>query len=1008
MPKSENRNNLNVAGRSIESTFNVALGEAIRRSTRRWQASSTENIVVESTNVFLGESNSAKRPDILIRDLEIPPVVIECSYSGQDADSDAIARLGLRPVDSLLDIKTAFAVLIPSKYRSMDLNLSIDSLLSYEDQLQYCIHQSVRNGSKSEPDSHSNRRFPELGFIHGSVADLTSLLLGSAAPKEEYEAIARSVASHLRNAALALQKGMTPHALSQLTDVVFQRSPLTALLTSMVLWLNAFLTQNRLAANAVAEVPSLSYEQTALPVEQVLEEWRKIIETNWRSIFEPATKVLEVIAAAAPNLVALALREVVTCVRTLEEARIGLQVNVGAELLPQLSEDRKEAAAFYTQPASAELIARLTVTKESLSETSWQDAELMKHRVLADFACGTGALLRAGFKSICDLHERALLSEYDERCLHVDALESGLVGTDVSPIASHLTATSLAVLGHGVPYSETRIGWLEVGGETAATGSLEFFEREYVEDLMNSVSGESRSRGSGQSQKPIAVTNSSVDWVLMNPPYSRTRGGQSAFDIAGLSDDERRACQDRWAKLIRAEPVNKVAGMAASFLALARKKVKPGGRIGFVLPLTAAFAESWRNTRAMVEQEFEDIVVIATASGKAIGRRAVSADTHMEEMLLVATKRSSKLSESVVPSAIHPVTCVTLHDPVLRCGEATEIARSIFKAIKSASQSGSRTFPVRIGNSQIGGVYSYRGSKIGNPWSPLGVINSDLAYAADRLAEGYLEFIDDRERLSIQMRSLDELFKVGPTHHLIGHLIGNEPIGAFEFYDLTGRDAVYGRDRSLWHASAARQSSLVVEPTHKGFLHPTSDKSSVDRMRSKRSTSFYARNMSWTSQALLVATTELRVHGGSSWTTLDNREGRYANILALWMNSTFGFIVHWTQGQRTHTGRARTQIEALKNIPCPDFTPLGDEQLDAAKEAFKQIEKKKLLPACQAHADPVRKEIDDFVCHILGLSERAQKTLARMRRAWCEEPSVHGWNKKALDVLNRSNGSLGG
>ena len=71
---------------------------------------------------------------------------------------------------------------------------------------------------------------------------------------------------------------------------------------------------------------------------------------------------------------------------------------------------------------------------------------------------------------------------------------------------------------------------------------------------------------------------------------------------------------------------------------LARNKLKPGGKLGFVLPLTAAFAQSWEKTRAMLATEFENIVAVAVP-GSGGGAENMSADTHMSEMLLVATKR---------------------------------------------------------------------------------------------------------------------------------------------------------------------------------------------------------------------------------------------------------------------------------------------------------------------------------------------------------------------------------
>ena len=171
----------------------------------------------------------------------------------------------------------------------------------------------------------------------------------------------------------------------------------------------------------------------------------------------------------------------------------------------------------------------------------------------------------------------------------------------------------------------------------------------------------------------ISVPDASLDYVLMNPPYSRTRGGQSAFDIAGLSDRDRAACQKRWRELVKNEPVNNQAGMAASFLALARQKVKPGGRIGFVLPLTAAFADAWSRTRQMIEEDFEDIVAVASSEG------SLSADTGMQEMLLTATRRQEKSRQS------SPIRCVTLRSIPSRLGEAGEVARAIRQAVRKVS-----------------------------------------------------------------------------------------------------------------------------------------------------------------------------------------------------------------------------------------------------------------------------------------------------------------------------------
>ncbi len=349
----------------------------------------------------------------------------------------------------------------------------------------------------------------------------------------------------------------------------------------------------------------------------------------------------------------------------------------------------------------------------------------------------------------------------------------------------------------------------------------------------------------------------------MNPPYSRTRGGQSTFDVEGLSEGERKACQKRWKKLISDEPANAKAGMASSFLVLAAKKVKPGGRIGFVLPLTAAFADTWTATRKMIERDFVHVSAIAIAAGQALGKDALSADTGMEEMLLVATRRK-KPNKSDQWSL---VKCVTLASPVTRLGEAGEVARAVRGAVDRVAEVGTSR-PIRVGEAEIGQVYVFDAGGEGAPWGPLGVINSSLAIAADRLAHGCFRFLDVNTELQPGMTKIGEMFEVGPSHDSIGHLTGKDPRGAFEFFKVTGPADAIGEDRALWKADGKTQRNLVVLPTHKGF---SVDSEKVNEMRAQRGTLFYARNMRWTSQPLLAAVTEHNNMGGGKLDSIATR-----------------------------------------------------------------------------------------------------------------------------------------
>ena len=979
-------------GKSIETVFNVALGIVVSRTTAKWRRDSADVILAEKLDVFEGSENRTKRPDVLIIDPQMPPVAIESSYSAADADKDAINRLGLQPKGKLSKILTAIAVHIPIRYQKLNIAETVEELRQ-DTEIRFAVHQRIESMSNQTTNGLSLRRWPQSGFLEGSVFDLVSLIQGAALPKEELEKVAALVADLVDNAARTFQRTMRDSSLEQLSHVVLQRSPVSALRTSMVLWLNALLTQERLAQSDVEGIEELNLNplpRSLLSTNDYIQTWTKIQKRNWRSIFEPALNVLKLLANIVPNLTVQALFQLIRGVRAIEEAGIGLHINVGAELFPKLSEDRKEAAAFYTQAASAELLASLTIKREELSDEEWSNAALFDTRCIADLACGTGTLLRAGYARVASFHEISGGTTSSLSRLHQHAMEHGLIGTDISPIASHLTASSLAAIGHGLPYEGTRVGWVEVGGSSNATGSLEFFERHEVSDLFDSLSPSGSSRGEAGEAYSVVVPDGSLDWILMNPPYSRTRGGQSTFDIAGLSERERKACQRRWQKLVQNEPVTKTAGMAASFLALARKKVKPGGRIGFVLPLSAAFAESWRVTRGMLEMEFEDITAVVVAAGKSNRRNAFSADTGMEEMLLTATRRKNK--REGIASPIH---CVTLRDPVTRCGEASELARAIANVTNGLSVE-SAHLPILIGDEEIGSGCLLQTRGKAEPWNPLGVVNGGLALAADHLASGSIEFDNAFERLSVDMTDLGEIIGVGPTHHLIGHVHGNQPTGAFEFYEVVNEADALNPDLALWRADSKKQTSLCVKATHKGFPHNSASRDMQTSMRESRSRFFYSRNMRWTSQSLLAASTSKPCFGGRAWNALQHQDDRILKTLVLWANSTLGLIVHWTQGQRTQAGRSTTQVEALKKIPVPDFSRLDEQQLKEIPEIFDQLAPLELLPACQAHIDDARKQIDEVVMDLLGISGDARLAVAQMRGLWCREPSVHGWNKEAL------------
>ena len=989
-------------GKLQEHTFNREFGTVLAETKAGWLAHADEYILAERTGaLFRG------RTDVLIDDPGMPAAAVETSFDAEGADEDARDKLGRRTTRGGRELLAALAVHIPEECQDLSADAVRAKLRDGSQHIGYALHQKgLSDGTR--------RRWPAEGFIRGTVHDASRLIAAAAMPKEVVDARADGVALLVKQAAATLQSKLHDRAQREIAGVVGQHSPLEGLRTTMVLWLNALLTQQQLQFQGVCGIPPVRTVSGVRPdpSEQV-GVWRRIIRINRRSIFEPAVKALAACGVLNRAGTTEALRRLIEAVGVIEDADLGQHISVGAELFPKLASDRKESAAFYTQPPTAELLAGLTIRRSDKSDPEWAGSDLLRQSIIADLACGTGTLLKAGYLRVQALHEWAGGTEDSVAELHRGALELGLRGTDISPIAAYLTFSVLANIGKQEEYGNTQIGCVSVGGVSGQTGALEYLDGSVAEDLSGLSYGTAGRVEYRESS--VEVLHGSADWILMNPPYSRTRGGQSAFELTSLTEQDRKRCQKRWSYLVKNEPAQLRAGMAASFLVLAKQKAKRGtGRLGLVLPLTCAFADTWTETRRMVESEFTDIVLIATASGASDRRVGFSTDTGMEEMLLVATRRKSPQEESQAARAV--LHCVTLYEACTRNGEAGEVARAIQQA-QAQCLAANTTHPVAVGNSEIGCITAIHASGRGLPWNMVGVTHGGLALAADLLTRGVLDHIVGTPiPLGLEMGTIEEIFDVGPTHHLLGHPKGASPIGAFEFHPVTSKIDAMGADRALWKADSKEQRSLRVLPTHKG--QPPPDGGSTERREEMRATAgklFYARNLRWTSQALMAGTTARSTLGGRAWTVLRHKDARVRKAFALWWNSTLGMVVHWTQGQRTQNGRSTTQIGALRKIPCPRLDKLSDAALKVAVRRFETLAQAKLLPARDAVKDPMRRQIDAAVAEMLeahskrAASEQAVRfrrvaesgignAVGVLRELWCAEPSVHGRRGPRDDV----------
>ena len=128
--------------------------------------------------------------------------------------------------------------------------------------------------------------------------------------------------------------------------------------------------------------------------------WTQILQINYWPIFAIGKDLLEQLPAADARRLLHQLRDTAAQVNA---AGVDHAHDLTGRVFQRLISDRKYLATFYTLPPSAALLARLAVAK--MNPIDWSDPAHIAQLRIADFACGTGALLSAVYEQIAARHD---------------------------------------------------------------------------------------------------------------------------------------------------------------------------------------------------------------------------------------------------------------------------------------------------------------------------------------------------------------------------------------------------------------------------------------------------------------------------------------------------------------------------------------------------------------------------------------------------------------------------
>ena len=220
--------------------------------------------------------------------------------------------------------------------------------------------------------------------------------------------------------------------------------------------------------------------------------------------------------------------------------------------------------------------------------------------LIADFACGTGALLSAAQRAVYRRYRRA---GGDDKGLHQALMEHVLTGLDIMPAATHLTCSMLSSSHPSLAYGESQIHTMPYGidGGTTHIGALDLLESEHSMSLFATGQSIAGSEAHLSTQHSVTIKDESCDPVIMNPPFTRPTNHKGAArantpvpSFAGFrkSHEEQKAMSK---KLRRCQPEfgHGSAGLASNFMDLGHRKLKDGGVLALVMPFTFARGNSW-------------------------------------------------------------------------------------------------------------------------------------------------------------------------------------------------------------------------------------------------------------------------------------------------------------------------------------------------------------------------------------------------------------------------------
>ena len=753
---------------------------------------------------------------------------------------------------------------------------------------------------------------------------------------------------------------------------------LAALQIGCLVLFNALAFQDRLAG-AASGVPT-ARESWRDGLDGIRRAWQAICDDiDYVPVFDIAGQIADVLNDGPDEL-----RQSVidTLIQAVVDTRRVEGHDLSGRLFHTLLTEAKFTGAYYTSVPAATMLSRL-VFEGWPPGVDWSDHEFPASLNVADLACGTGTLLMAVAAEAQRRHESAGGS--NAPALHKAMVEQALHGYDVQLSAIHFAATSLAMLNPEIQFDRMNLYVMPLGVEedNVSLGSLEFLgaseaDVQYAlspETLGVAVEDVERVSGGG-TQGVGRATLPNLDLAIMNPPFTRSVGGNLLFGNRQPAD--RRRLQDELSRRLREQQASATAGLGAAFVAAAAPRLRPGeGRIALVLPATVCTGPAWRQTRELIEREFALDMVITSHDPL---RWNFSDSTSLSEVLIIATRRpKQKVADGrrihfvnlwKNPTTITDayLTAQAIADARVRGYESHDITTSLIRV--SGQEAGEITgLPAAASYDRwYGGQFS-RGDALRGA---LTLINGNCVSIPGTPTRRRAPLTRTIPSAPVPLCPLGDLGDIGPDRRDLWD--GFESLETATLYPMVeNHDTEY-------------RKGLVAEINK--YLRPLENPRPGRRLKPAAELWGMAGQLLiaerlWLNTTRVVAMCANTPVLSNVWWPFKTYDPDWDKPLALWLNSSLGILALLAVRTSTRGGWVALKKSELASLPVLDPRALTPEQLQALSNLFDEMAETEFQRLPDMGQCPARRALDDGLSRILNLPD-----MVSLRHLLATEPVV--------------------